>query len=168
MLTYSLLPPISNPLTSDLLCNSATSEGIYTSTLQGLLIGFLFPLMAFSFFKEVPAPNFFDPFEIEEGRRGAGGMRNGRRLGAGSWSSGEDSIEDGLDGVPRRRRTRSPSTNERHDRILSSTRMSPLQATTSRPQTERLGRPFSLRGQPGGESVTGVAFGQRVQVSVTA
>ncbi|WVO18085.1 hypothetical protein L204_105786 [Cryptococcus depauperatus] len=37
-----------------------SNEGLYTSILHGLLVGFLFPLMAWLFFRELPLPNFFD------------------------------------------------------------------------------------------------------------
>ncbi|ORX37232.1 hypothetical protein BD324DRAFT_650838 [Kockovaella imperatae] len=39
---------------------TTTSEGMYTSILHGLLTGFLFPLIPWFFFRELPLPNFFD------------------------------------------------------------------------------------------------------------
>ncbi len=38
----------------------ATTEGMFTSTLNGLLAGFLFPIIPWFFFRELPLPNFFD------------------------------------------------------------------------------------------------------------
>ena len=38
----------------------ATNEGTYTSILNGLLTGFLYPLLPFFFLHEPPLPNFFD------------------------------------------------------------------------------------------------------------
>ena len=38
----------------------ASTEGMFTSTLHGLLTGFLFPIIPWHFFREMPLPNFFD------------------------------------------------------------------------------------------------------------
>ncbi len=40
--------------------STASTEGLYTSILQGLLTGFLVPLTPWFFFREIPLPNFFD------------------------------------------------------------------------------------------------------------
>lgn len=52
------------------LCNShadrffiAVNEGLYSSIFHGILIGFLFPLLPWFFFREIPSPNFFEPLE---------------------------------------------------------------------------------------------------------
>lgn len=39
------------------------NEGLYSSIFHGILIGFLFPLLPWFFFRELPSPNFFDPLE---------------------------------------------------------------------------------------------------------
>lgn len=39
---------------------TASTEGMYTSILHGLLTGFLLPLTPWFFFREPPLPNFFD------------------------------------------------------------------------------------------------------------
>ncbi|KAJ9092928.1 hypothetical protein QFC21_006640 [Naganishia friedmannii] len=39
------------------------NEGLYSSILHGLLIGFLYPLIPWFFFRDLPSPNFFDPLE---------------------------------------------------------------------------------------------------------
>ncbi|WWD18638.1 hypothetical protein CI109_103091 [Kwoniella shandongensis] len=46
----------------DMTAETATTstEGLYTSILHGLLTGFLFPLIPWFFFRELPLPNFFD------------------------------------------------------------------------------------------------------------
>ncbi|KAJ9117617.1 hypothetical protein QFC22_004467 [Naganishia vaughanmartiniae] len=41
----------------------AVNEGLYSSILHGLLIGFLYPLIPWFFFRDLPSPNFFDPLE---------------------------------------------------------------------------------------------------------
>lgn len=41
----------------------AVNEGLYSSIFHGILIGFLFPLLPWFFFREIPSPNFFDPLE---------------------------------------------------------------------------------------------------------
>lgn len=41
----------------------AVNEGLYSSILHGILIGFLLPLLPWFFFRELPTPNFFDPLE---------------------------------------------------------------------------------------------------------
>lgn len=38
----------------------ATTEGMYTSILNGLLTGFLFPILPFFYFRDSPLPNFAD------------------------------------------------------------------------------------------------------------
>ena len=49
--------PWINSLQADI---PATSEGQYSSILQGLLTGFLYPLLPILFFREMPLPNFFE------------------------------------------------------------------------------------------------------------
>ncbi|KAI5449526.1 hypothetical protein NCC49_004590 [Naganishia albida] len=39
------------------------NEGLYSSIFHGILIGFLFPLLPWFFFREIPSPNFFEPLE---------------------------------------------------------------------------------------------------------
>jgi hypothetical protein len=41
----------------------ATSEGMFSSILHGLLTGFLFPMIPWFFFQDLPLPNFFDAEE---------------------------------------------------------------------------------------------------------
>jgi hypothetical protein len=42
---------------------AAVNEGLYSSIFHGILIGFLFPLLPWFFFREIPSANFFDPLE---------------------------------------------------------------------------------------------------------
>lgn len=76
---------------------SATSEGMFMAILHGLLTGFLFPILPFFFFREMPLPNFFDA-EAEAIRQAtppdatgaSSGGRRGRqadRVGGGASSS---------------------------------------------------------------------------------
>ena len=48
----------------------ASEEGLYTSTMKGLLAGFLFPMTPMFWFRELPIPNLFDAeYEAIEAER---------------------------------------------------------------------------------------------------
>ncbi len=86
---YLLSPRPSSILSSAALPFPASGEGIYMSTLLGLITGFLFPLLPFSLFREPPSPDFFHPL-VEEPV--AGGVAEGpfrlRGRQSGDWVVG--------------------------------------------------------------------------------
>jgi hypothetical protein len=95
----SLLPAVPIPIWSvtgfhpshDTIHLTASGEGLYIATLQGLITGFLFPLLPWTFFREVPAPDFFHPLEPEAERVDAAGSRVAftvRGGQAGEWIAG--------------------------------------------------------------------------------
>ncbi|KAL7420772.1 hypothetical protein Q5752_004724 [Cryptotrichosporon argae] len=61
---------------------TTSTEGMYTSILHGLLVGFLLPLTPWFFFREPPLPNFFDA-EADADARAVQGAR-ARVLAAGA------------------------------------------------------------------------------------
>lgn len=52
----------------------ATTEGMFTSILHGLLTGFLFPIIPWFFFRDMPLPNFFDADAAATGQTDEGGV----------------------------------------------------------------------------------------------
>jgi hypothetical protein len=134
----------------------AAAEGIYTSILTGLLVGFLYPILPWFFFREIPAPNFFDPLEIEPDRAtgDTGSASTSRANGTGSRT---EALEEPLDwsmGILPSASSSGPAAN-------AGARGSELAPGNAGSRGF-----FGLRGRPGGEWITGVVFGQRVQVSV--
>jgi hypothetical protein len=47
---------------------------MFTSILHGLLTGFLFPIMPWFFFRDIPLPNFFDADAAATGQTDDGGV----------------------------------------------------------------------------------------------
>jgi hypothetical protein len=138
----------------------AVTEGLYTSILTGLLFGFLFPITPWFFFREIPAPNFFEPLEAESDRSPSGltsinATGATTRAGTSSGREGEGDLDWSMGMIP----------------TVTSAQTA---ATAARSQTAGLSESadpsrnrgfFGLRGRAGGDWIAGVVFGQRVQVS---
>ncbi|KAJ9104937.1 hypothetical protein QFC19_003732 [Naganishia cerealis] len=119
------------------------NEGLYSSILHGLLIGFLYPLIPWFFFRDLPSPNFFSPLEPLDApapieRAGGGGGRNDVHRG-----SSDPSLPPP---PPTPTSTSAPPPQDGGDTAATSV--------------------FGLRGLPGGDWRTGVAFGQRTQMAI--
>lgn len=118
--------------------SSAVNEGLYSSILHGILIGFLLPLLPWFFFRELPSPNFFDPLEGPDAPPSRAPTDEDRLEGDGE---GGDATRSGNESTT--------ATREAHSEPMTAASM------------------FGLRGLPGGDWRTGVVFGQRTQVSST-
>jgi hypothetical protein len=141
----------------------AAVEGIYTSILTGLLVGFLYPILPWFFFREIPAPNFFDPLEVEPDRLPPS---SGSSYGASAREVNSEALEETLDwsmGII-------PGAGGRSTGGGTTGTGTGGTGTTRGASEVAPGNPgqrglFGLRGRAGGEWITGVVFGQRVQVS---
>jgi len=137
----------------------AAAEGIYTSILTGLLVGFLYPILPWFFFREIPAPNFFEPLEVEHDRTGSSTTT------AGSSGRTGEVLEEQLDWsmgiLPNATGSTGSGSTGANAGGRAGGRSGSSETAPGNPGTRGL---FGLRGRPGGEWVTGVVFGQRVQV----
>ena len=137
----------------------AAAEGIYTSILTGLLVGFLYPILPWFFFREIPAPNFFEPLEIEHDRTGSSTTNTGPTGRSGEVL--EEQLDWSMGILPNATGSTGSGSTGANARGGAGGRSGVSETAPGNPGTRGL---FGLRGRPGGEWVTGVVFGQRVQV----
>ena len=128
------------------------------------MVGFLYPILPWFFFREIPAPNFFDPLEIESDRLPGHGSASRPGLASGrGQGDGNEHLEETLDwsmGIIPGAGGRSTGGGTTGVSTTTGTR-GVSEVAPGNPGTRGL---FGLRGRAGGEWITGVVFGQRVQV----
>ncbi|TXT16003.1 hypothetical protein VHUM_00506 [Vanrija humicola] len=141
---------------------TTSTEGMYTSILHGLLIGFLLPLTPWFFFRDPPLPNFFDAeaeaTDLRRREEEAQRAEDERRARV-------HAIAMGL-AVPRDESARASAdttgnASPRTPSLLEA--IAPAQPPSTAP-TDTVSARVSSSPLVGGEVVSSVVFGKRMQV----
>ncbi|WOO76827.1 DSC E3 ubiquitin ligase complex subunit 3 [Vanrija pseudolonga] len=143
---------------------TTSTEGMYTSILHGLLIGFLVPLTPWFFFRDPPLPNFFDAeaeaTDLRRREEEAQRAEDERRARV-------HAVAMGL-AVPRDDSAR-PSTDTTGNASPSTPSLLEAIAPTQQPSTsttDTVSARVSSSPLVGAEVVSSVVFGKRMQIGV--
>ncbi|KAL1413144.1 hypothetical protein Q8F55_000893 [Vanrija albida] len=139
---------------------TTSTEGMYTSILHGLLIGFLIPLTPWFFFRDPPLPNFFDAeaeaTDLRRREEEAQRAEDERRARVHAVAMGLAVPRDEGDNTPGDASPRSPS-------LLDAIAPAPAPSTAA---TDTVSARVSSSPLVGGEVVSSVVFGKRMQIGV--
>ncbi|WVQ85033.1 hypothetical protein IAT38_007197 [Cryptococcus sp. DSM 104549] len=162
----------------DLTADTATTstEGLYTSILQGLLTGFLFPLMAWFFFRELPLPNFFDADAEAEAEfaRWAGVPLPGAGTGTGAGGGSGSGPGSGAGGPSQAGSSQADDPNSNSSNTDPNSNLQPNTSTTTASTSadtdpdpaRRASARVAANLAVGGMSVPSQVFGKRMQMGI--